>query len=99
MWGIVKVVIAVVVVVFLVQLLLSGVTNLLNSNTNVKANWRTSMPMDQEVQFHEIPATDLWTFVPRPVYRAVTDAIDAAVRFYEDGKRAVLRAWPARGSR
>ncbi len=97
MWGIVKAVIAVVLVVFLVQFLLSGISNIMNSNTNVQGNWRTSVPMEQEVQFHEIPADDLWSFVPRPVYRVAVDMKDAVVRLYEDGKRAVLHALPARG--
>jgi hypothetical protein len=94
MRGIVKVAIIVAVVVFLMQLILNGVSNLLNSNTSVQGAWRTSAPTEQDAQFHEIPTSDLWVFVPRSVSRVVVDAIDALVRLYEDGRRAILRAWP-----
>lgn len=95
MWGIVKFMIVAIILVFLVQLLLNGISNLLNSNTNVQGNWRTSVPMEQEAQFHDIPATDLWSFVPRPVYRVAVDVIDVVARLYEEGKRAVLRVFPS----
>ena len=96
MWGIIKVVLAVILLVFLAQLFLGFVSNLLDSNTNVRGNWRTTVEMDQAVDFHETPTSDFLDFVPRPVYRIAVDAKDKAVRLYEEGKAAVLRALPAK---
>jgi hypothetical protein len=94
MWGIVKIIIGIILVVFLAQFAFNGISNILNSNANVRGSWQTELDMDTQVKFHETPASHFWDFVPRPVYQAAVDLKARAVRLFEEGRAAVLRSMP-----
>lgn len=72
MWGLVKFIIVVLAVVLLAQFLFAFISEVLESNPNVKGGWQAST-FEEEGTLMSIPRTtgrDFWDWVPRPVYNA-----------------------------